>query len=82
MEMELDGRISFLDIYTGMAERSWGLPKKNNHTVLYLRYCPITTNILTSYGMFVVSLWIFVKIAPLGAEIERKIYYGLHVKCP
>lgn len=65
-----------------MAQRSWGLPKKNTHTVFSLHYCPITTNILKSYGMFVVSLWIFTKITPLGAEIEQKIYYGLHVKSP
>jgi hypothetical protein len=37
--------------------------------------------ILMSYGIFEVSLWIFMKIAPLGAEIEPKMLYGLCVKC-
>jgi hypothetical protein len=64
------------------AQRSRGLPKKNTHTVLYLYYCPFTTKILTSFDMFVVSLWISMKIAPLGAEIELRMFYGLRVKCP
>jgi hypothetical protein len=50
MEMELDGRISFLDLGAGIY-RTLGdstvmrFTKKNTHAVLYLHYSPFTTKI-------------------------------------